>query len=89
MVGNIVGDALTTTEQIVPPTNVKKQNYARLRSSRTGVILTLVGLHLECCSVFRLADPTPLNNLDSFSQSPGCSEILQDQFAVFGSSVSY
>jgi hypothetical protein len=41
------------------------------------------------CSVSRLADPVPLDNLDGFIQSLGCPKILQDSIAVFGSCISY
>jgi hypothetical protein len=46
-------------------------------------------MHLEHGSVFRLADPVPLDNLDGFIQSLGCPKILQDSIAVFGSGISY
>jgi hypothetical protein len=49
----------------------------------------LSGMHLECCSGSRLANPIPLDSLDSFIQSLRCPEILQDPIAVFGSSISY
>jgi hypothetical protein len=41
------------------------------------------------CSVSRLADTLPLDNLDGFIQSLKCPRILQDPIAIFGSCISY